>query len=564
MTRRPAKPAARRTSPADRAAEMEAQVRLAEARLRRRELKLASRVMTQREKAVAAMLSTYKAAGHNRATRDWRARSSSANQAVVPDAPTLTARARQMVRDDAYAASYRRAVVRNVVGRGVTPAAAARGPDAPDGSAGPLLDGLNRQLDALWYDWTRRPAWLDLEGRRSFWRMQRWAISEYAQVGECFVIRHVRPDLAGPRRPGLILQCLEAEQLDTSRLEHQGNQVVGGVEVDAHGRALAYWFWDTHPDDRWRRPSQWQSVRVPASVVCHVMDPERVQQVRGASPMASALLRMRDLGEYDYAQLLAAKAEACIGLLIKAPQRPGDAVGLALPPGQSTTDAAGNDELAAQPLMVAHLKEGEDVTGFTPQRPGGMYEPFTRTQLRAAAAGVGISYEQIARDFSQGTYSSQRQGMLEDRREFRAMQQMLVEQLCMPIWDDFVLTALVGGLVAAPLADRAADTLDRLAYARWRGDGWPWIDPAKEATGIREKLALGLTTLENEAAEQGEDWRELADQAALERQYIQALTPTPATPATPADPAIPTPESQLPASPTPPHPDPPAGLEDAL
>src|SRR5690606_13219625 len=106
------------------------------------------------------------------------------------------------------------------------------------------------------------------------------------------------------------------------------------------------------------------SIRVPASMVCHVYDPTRVLQSRGISRLAPVLRKLRDLSEYDAAQLRVARAQAAIGLLIKG----GD---------------DGEDPLHLDGLNVAYLADDEEVTPFTPSRPGGEYDPFVRAQLRA-------------------------------------------------------------------------------------------------------------------------------------------------------------------------------------
>ena len=51
---------------------------------------------------------------------------------------------------------------------------------------------------------------------------------------------------------------------------------------------------------------------------------------------------------------------------------------------------------------------------------------------------------------------------------------------------------------------------------RWIGPGRGWIDPNKEAQASQMKIDAGLSTLEDEAAEQGKDWQEVLEQRAYE------------------------------------------------
>lgn len=511
-----------RRSPEQVAAALEARVRSEQARVNLARLKLRRQVLATQ----TTTLSTYRAAARDRTNRDWRASGTSADSAIIPDRATLDARSRQMSRDDAYAASTKRSFVRNVVGRGVMPAASATTPD------GTILESWNKAADDRFWNWSHDPRRCDIERRRSFAAIQRWAIRELIEVGEAFVIRSIVPE---PRRFGdlglrLVLQLIEAEQIDRYKVEHRDpvtkdtREVRGGVEVDIHGAPVAYWVYHRHPHDTLGfstpAPLSMESYRIPAERMCHIFDPERARQTRGVSRLSPSMERLRNLQTYDFAQLLAAKAEACIGLIIKSERADQDLIGMAQPAsdgGPNRTDEDGNDELAMQPFMTARLAPGEDVTGFTPQRPGNMYEPFVSAQIKAAAAGAGISYEQVARDFTKGSYSSQRQSMLEDRREFEPIQDdQLIAQLCRPVWEDWLDLQVLNGDLVAP--GYTLD-LDRWRYCEWRANGWPWIDPKNEADAATAALKDGLTTRRTILAEKGEDWREVMRQQAEEEQY---------------------------------------------
>ena len=59
----------------------------------------------------------------------------------------------------------------------------------------------------------------------------------------------------------------------------------------------------------------------------------------------------------------------------------------------------------------------------------------------------------------------------------------------------------------------------------WIGPGRGWVDPVKEAQAADIRMQTGLSTLQDEAAEQGRDWEELLDQrerelAELERRGL--------------------------------------------
>ena len=449
-----------RRSPVDLAEAAEAKVRRAEAEYKLERLRNGKELLRERRR----MFSVHRAAQQNRFTKDWIAPTTSADGTIIPDLIRLNGRSRQLLRDEPWAKSIQRSFRRNVVGTGITPA----------------ID--TKPFGADWLAWSESATDVDLEQRRNFVGVQQWAVDELIAVGECFVVRWITGDPVRGKR--LRLQLFEFEQLDRYKISYTDergniNEVRHGIETDVNGAPVAYHFYRRHPNDVLAvgRPSplMLESVRIPAAMVCHVYDPERARQSHGISRLAPVLSKIRDLSEYDAAQLRVARAEASIGLIIR-----------------GTDD--GSDPLELDGLNVAYLGENEEVTTFAPSRPGNTYDPFVRAQLKAIAAGVGISYDQIARDFDDGSYSSKRQGALEDRREFEPLQKMLIAKLCRPIMEDFVFVWSLRNAAATDYFVR-----DTPESVDWQGQGWDWVDPEAQGNGVALKMALGLTTRTKEA-----------------------------------------------------------------
>ena len=59
---------------------------------------------------------------------------------------------------------------------------------------------------------------------------------------------------------------------------------------------------------------------------------------------------------------------------------------------------------------------------------------------------------------------------------------------------------------------------NKRAYSRsrWIGPGRGWVDPVKEAQAARLRREGRLSSLEQECAEQGQDWEDILEQVALE------------------------------------------------
>ncbi|MDH5528278.1 MAG: phage portal protein, partial [Nitrospirota bacterium] len=59
--------------------------------------------------------------------------------------------------------------------------------------------------------------------------------------------------------------------------------------------------------------------------------------------------------------------------------------------------------------------------------------------------------------------------------------------------------------------------------AKWIGPGRGWVDPVKEAKAADMRIQSGISTYEQECAEQGLDWEEQFEQRAREKQRMEDL-----------------------------------------
>jgi len=466
-----------------------------------------------------SMLATYAGATKNRRDSDWKPKNKSAEANILPDCSTLNARARALVRDNAHARSAVKAYVRNVVGKGITPISTVRFSDGADNAA------LNREIDRLWQIWSRNKDYCDVEGRKTIPDMQRMLIAHLVEAGEFIFIESIGENPADV--PDLQLQAVEAEQLDTSKNKEPstGNEIRLGVEVTKTGRPVAYHIHSRTPDDfrTWRTPA---SERIPARRVHHIFIQDRPGQTRGVTWFAPVIQKLRDLAEYDSTQLWTARLEACIGLLIEnqAGTESGTIGGLKSgDEGDDNVDADGNRELNFRPGMVFEGAAGEKLTGFAPTRPGGQYDPFIKAQLRAVAAGMDISYEQVARDFTAGNFSSQRQTLLEDRRTFEPLQEIVLDGFLVPVRGQWILSAVLKNLIPAPGYFSSARNRRAFAAADWQPHGWSWIDPAKQAAAALISLKLRIATRRGILNEMGENWREVIQQISTEEAFAEGL-----------------------------------------
>jgi lambda family phage portal protein len=507
---------AKRATPQERAEKAEALARLRSAQVKEQQAKLRLQAL----KAAKGQLAIYQAADRGRRNKDWRAPNVSANMAILGDAGTLNARSRQMVRDSWVIKSVVRAFARNVIGTGILPI-----PQAKDEN-GNLLAKLNKTLMLDFWEWAGDKQWCDAEGDQTFWQMQALAECERVTVGESFWIWCYEPHLLPNgrldlRKPvGLYLQAFEAEQLDGAKTRDAatGNVIRGGIELDARGRRVAYHVFTGHPND-YLTGYKPESKRIDASRVLVNYRKDRVGQKRGVTELAPVLQKARDLARYDDAMLWRAVMEACIGAVIteENPTGSGEGMGGILPreAGDSGTTPSGASTIDFAPGMVARLAPNEKVEFSDPKTPGNNYAPYTEANLRAIGAGTGLAYGQVSMDFTKGTYSGQRQELLEVRREVEPLQELLAHNKALPVYKLWLALSIAEGRYE--IRDFEASPR-RYLDSDYVAVPMAWIDPEKEANAIEKLIKMKLADREEFTQQRGRRFSDILDKLAAEQQ----------------------------------------------
>jgi lambda family phage portal protein len=183
--------------------------------------------------------------------------------------------------------------------------------------------------------------------------------------------------------------------------------------------------------------------RVPANEVIHLFIGDRPGQTRGVPSFHTAIKRLHNMGGYEEAEIIAARASACIMGFIESPEIRTRWGSRARPPqGERVTTLAAGE--------IRQLAPGEKFTGFSPTRPNPGMEPFMRFMLRGMCAGVGMSYASLSGDYSQSNYSSSRLALLDDRDNWRVLQDWLVHDLCQPVFEAWLEMAVLSGELNLP------------------------------------------------------------------------------------------------------------------
>jgi lambda family phage portal protein len=443
----------------------------------------------------------YSAAGYGPRATTWRASNAGPNAALNFSLPTLRTRARDAVRQNAYAASALDSIVTNIVGTGIKPQFRTR--DAE----------FNRELAGLWLAWA---AEADADGRGDFYQLQSLAVRAMVEGGEAFV-RFRDRRLGDVETVPLQLQLLESEYCPVDWVQAPaGRDVRNGVEFDRLGRRVAYWLYRNHPEDLSLRgfSAALTPAPVPASEIAHLYNQRRPGQVRGEPWLARALIKLRELDDYDDAELVRKKTAAMLaGFITNNPEDGGFA-------GESAPDAHGVSELVWEPGTLARLAQGEDIRFSEPGDVGANYDAFMRQQLRAVAAAAGVLYEQLTGDYSTVNDRTFRASVNEFRRRAEAWQHNLVVfQLCLPTLRRWLDLALMAGALALP---RGVSERDVIA-AKWVPQGWSYIHPVQEVQAAREAVRAGFKSRAEVVSELGYDVEEIDAEIAADKERADAL-----------------------------------------
>ncbi|AUM72964.1 phage portal protein [Paracoccus jeotgali] len=426
----------------------------------------------------------YEAASKGRGTAGWRANGNSADQEIALAGPVLRDRMRDLVRNNPMAAQAVQVLVNNIVGYGIRPRAATGDRE------------LNQRIDALWRRWERD---CDEHGHTNFQGILALAVRQMIEGGEVFAI--ARPTTR--RRGGLVplrIELREADHLDASRIDNgaTGNRIEQGIEFDRKGRRVAYWMFPDHPGG----PStvfarRFESERIPAERVAHLFERQRVQS-RGVPWGAPAMRHIRDLDDWQNAELVRKKTEAClVGIVFGAED---SEQGIA----PAVEDADGNRIEQFEPGLIAYARNGKDIKFNQPSATSGIGE-WLRAQQHLISSGFRVPYALMTGDMSQANFSSTRAGLNEFRRMIEQVQwQTVIPMFCERIWDWFVEYARIEGLLP----------IDGEFIAEWGTPRFESVNPLQDAQADLLEVRAGFSTIPQQIARRGYDPDEILEEAA--------------------------------------------------
>ncbi len=438
----------------------------------------------QRLRAAIAPAASYDAAKETRYRKVIR-KNTPPNRMTEAAALPLRAQVRNLQRNHDLTRGGLRTLVNNVVGPngiGIEP--------QPRRADGTIHEEYAAALRSAYKDWCRRP---EVTWQMNWARCQRMLAYSWWRDGEGFAqaIMGPVPGLDHGTRVPMSLELFEADMVPLD-YNDTGKRIRQGIEVNEWGRKRALWVYKTSPlNDLNVFPSAGNLKRISFDNVIHLYTPDRLHQLRGVSELASVITRLDDLKDYEESERVAAKLAARLAMYVK--RGTPDMYN----PEQIQTDEDGNPipreiEIEAGTIFDG-LGVGEEVGLIDSKRPNPNAVTWRQGQLRAGAAGFGISNSSLSKDYD-GTYSAQRQELVEQYIHYAVLTDDFCGMVVVPVWEWFVRIADLSGVVPIP-ADVVRETADDCMMV---AQAMPWIDPLKEANAWNQLVRSGFAS-EHEA-----------------------------------------------------------------
>ncbi|WP_314436975.1 phage portal protein [Massilia timonae] len=455
-----------------------------------------------RRLAARSVLGQYEAAKPSR-MRKARQANGSPNASAQKGAVALRGLARHLVENHDIARGALRTLVNNVVGPngiGIEPQ-----PRRRDGS---IHNEYAAALRKAYRDWQQCP---EVTHRHHWSKVQRLVAKTWLRDGECFTQRLIGkvPFLDHGSKVPYSLELIEPDLIPFDYQEPAKN-IYQGIERNTWGKPTGYWAYKEFPGgDNWTKRS-YEIKRIDSSRMHHIASIDRIGQLRGVSEFASVITRLEDIKDYEESERVAAKVAASLTAYVKkgAPENF----------GEGSDGAAGQPrELHFSPgMIIDNLGVGEEIGLIDSNRPNPNLVTFRQGQLRAVAAGFGGSYSSISRDYS-GTYSSQRQELVEQWIHYAVLCDEFVGEFVQPVWNDFVMAASLSGVVPIP-SDVDPETADDALFV---GQSMPWIDPLKEALAWHSLVEDGFASEVEVMRKRGVNPRDVLEQIAAHRKECE-------------------------------------------
>lgn len=485
----------------------------------------------------------------------WSPPIRSADADLLPEKELLDARSRDMVRNDAYVQGGANLHKDNIVGSqyllNSRPATAVLFGKQDDVWEEEFQAEVEEKFDL----WAESPDnWVDAARRNTFTEMVRLATGITVFSGEFLASVEFIKDDGSPFKTAI--QMIDLDRLSTAPLSYLDQNVRQGIRMNSRGAPIAYQIRTQHPNDlTWKMGlPDWKEVPVRKPwgrlQMIHIYEQIRVDQSRGVAEMVTALKEMRMAHKLRDVNLQHHVTQALYAATITS-DLPTDAVMAAL--GQTSNSEQVAEGLAryangylsniaqyvgeakglrVDGVRIPHLYPGTKLDLTSPGKGGPIGTDFEQSILRYIAAAIGVSYEELSKDYSNTSYSSARASMTQTWKFMQSRKKFVADKFASIVYRLWLEEAINNNMIVsfpkskAPLlySNNVLNlNFQAISRADWVGASRGQIDELKETQAAVLRINNGLSTAEDELARLGRDWRKVYRQLKREQERREAL-----------------------------------------
>lgn len=445
-----------------------------------------------------------------------------ADSNILPDLPTLREYSQDALRNSPIAGGAINTNITRIVGTGM------KVKPQIDRS---VLTHLTKEQADDWEKEARREYLLatetreiDAERQLPFSLYQGLALRKTLEDGDVFINM---PRFSRPGSPyKLKLQMIEGARVCNKNFVTDTPEMVAGIGKDKHGAPETVFVLNRHPGNYMYRPlggDKWEELKMfgaktGAPQVLQLYDKLRPGQTRGVPYLAPVVELIKQLGRYTDAEVMAAVVTGMLTVFV--------------------TNEAGNPEILNQDGYLTDTKNintegmelgsgsvlglvpGEKVETVDPNRPNTAFDPFMMAIMRQIGAQLELPFELLVKHFT-ASYSAAKAALNEAHAYFTRRRHWLVVNLNQPVYQAVITEAIATGRLAAPGFFTNHKIQKAWLGTMWRGDAFTQLDPVKEIVAAEKRIALRLSTREEEtSAMTGQDWEGKVPQMTKERQLL--------------------------------------------
>ncbi|MDR1957598.1 MAG: phage portal protein [Planctomycetaceae bacterium] len=351
---------------------------------------------------------------------------------------------------------------------------------------------LNNQIEEIIWQWGQ-PGNFEVTGRFSLAKFLRMAEAARVVDGDIGILK-----LADGR-----VQAVEGDRIRDEYGIPKDNGIVHGVRINDWQEPLAYRIF--------RRTPQGQFVferEVPAeNMILHGYF-ETFDQVRGISPVLSAVNSFRDIYEGFDAALIKAKLSQMMGIKYTN----NGAFELSAEQKAELT-ARRKQVLRDKSILMFDLLEGEDAEIMESSQPSNQFQDYMRLMIQVSIKALDLPYSMF--DETKGTFYGNKAGLTmyiescDSKRQdnIHLLNQLTRFRLAYEIMEGRL--RLPGGMTVNDI------------YFTWMPNGLPWWDAEKESKGLFSSILYGFSSPEEVCSKLGKNFEETTRQTVRNFKFMR-------------------------------------------